>query len=159
MAQESTFTPEIRSSANAYGLLQITPATGRTLARQMGLRYTTSMLTQAETNVRMGTKYLKDLIDKFGGVHYALAGYNAGPHRVVAWQKEAPGLDQDEFIDNIPFAETQAYVKRILGTAEDYRRLYGSGILDASTGLASGPAAVTPPVPRTQPSRSSPSRR
>ena len=159
MAQESTFTPEIRSSANAYGLLQITPATGRTLARQMGLRYTTSMLTQAETNVRMGTKYLKDLIDKFGGVHYALAGYNAGPHRVVAWQKETPNLDQDEFIDNIPFAETQAYVKRILGTAEDYRRLYGSGILDASTGLASGPAAVTPPVPRTQPSRSSPSRR
>ena len=129
MAQESTFTPEIRSAANAYGLLQIIPSTGRTLARQLGLRYTTSMLTQPETNVRMGTKYFKDLLDKFGGVHYALAGYNAGPHRVVTWQKEAPGLAQDEFIDNIPFTETQAYVKRILGTAEDYRRLYGSGIL------------------------------
>jgi soluble lytic murein transglycosylase len=48
---------------------------------------------------------------------------------VARWLKEAPGLPQDEFIDNIPFAETQTYVKRILGTAEDYRRLYGSGIL------------------------------
>ena len=165
MAQESTFTPEIRSSANAVGLLQITPPTGRTLARQLGIRrFTTSMLTQAETNVQMGTKYFKDMVDKFGGEHYALAGYNAGPHRVTAWLKEAPGLEQDEFIDNIPFTETQAYVKRILGTAEDYRRLYGSGLLDASAGLkpeAVGVAAVTskPSTPRTQPPRSTRSRR
>ena len=125
MVQESTLTPEIRSAADAYGLLQITPATGRTLARQLGIRrFTTAMLTQPETNVRMGTKYFKDMVDRFGGVHYALAGYNAGPHRVVAWLKEAPGLPTDEFIDNIPFVETQNYVKRILGTAEDYRRLY-----------------------------------
>ena len=137
MAQESTFTPEIRSAANAYGLLQIIPSTGRTLARQLGIRrFTTSMLTQPETNVRMGTKYFKDMLVRFGGAHYALAGYNAGPHRVVTWRQDAPGLAQDEFIDNIPFAETQAYVKRILGTAEDYRRLYGSGILDVRTGAA-----------------------
>jgi soluble lytic murein transglycosylase len=136
MAQESTFTPEIRSAANAYGLMQITPPTGRTLARQLGIRrFTTSMLTQPETNVRMGTKYFKDMVDRFGGVHYALAGYNAGPHRVVDWLKESPGLPQDEFIDNIPFAETQNYVKRILGTAEDYRRLYGTGVLDPSARL------------------------
>ncbi|HET9195916.1 MAG TPA: transglycosylase SLT domain-containing protein [Vicinamibacterales bacterium] len=165
MVQESTFTPEIRSAANAIGLLQITPPTGRTLARQLGIRrFTTSMLTQAETNVRMGTKYLKDMVDKFGGVHYALAGYNAGPHRVTAWLKESPGLEQDEFIDNIPFTETQAYVKRILGTAEDYRRLYGSGILDASAGLTAEAATIPratakPPAPGTQPSRSTRSRR
>jgi soluble lytic murein transglycosylase len=165
MAQESTFTPEIRSSANAIGLLQITPPTGRTLARQLGIRrFTTSMLTQAETNVRMGTKYFKDMVDKFGGVHFALAGYNAGPHRVTAWLKEAPGLEQDEFIDNIPFTETQAYVKRILGTAEDYRRLYGSGILDVTAGLTAEAATVPqttakPTGPGTQPSRSTRSRR
>jgi soluble lytic murein transglycosylase len=94
------------------------------------------MLTQAETNVRMGTKYFADMVEQFGGAHYALAGYNAGPHRVVAWRKEVPGLEQDEFIDNIPFTETQAYVKRILGTAEDYRRLYGSGLLDVNATLA-----------------------
>ena len=130
MAQESTFTADVRSAANAYGLMQLIPGTGRQVARQLGIRrFTTSMLTQPETNVRLGTKYFKDMVDQFGGVHFALAGYNAGPHRVVAWLKEAPGLPQDEFIDNIPFAETQTYVKRILGTAEDYRRLYGSGAL------------------------------
>ena len=130
MAQESTFTADIRSAANAYGLMQLIPATGRQVARQLGIRrFTTSMLTQPETNVRLGTKYFKDMVDQFGGAHFALAGYNAGPHRVVAWLKEAPGLPRDEFIDNIPFTETQAYVKRILGTAEDYRRLYGSGAL------------------------------
>jgi soluble lytic murein transglycosylase len=165
MAQESTFTPEIRSDANAYGLLQITPPTGRMLARQLGLgRFTTSMLTQAETNVRMGTKYFKDLVEKFGGVHYALAAYNAGPDRVVTWRRDAPGLDQDEFVDNIPFTETQGYVKRILGTAEDYRRLYGSGILDVTSSLTAEAAAATAPAvktatPRTPPSRSTRSRR
>jgi soluble lytic murein transglycosylase len=136
MAQESTFTPEIRSFANAYGLMQVIPDTGRRVARQLGIpRFSTSMLMQAEPNVRIGTKYFKDMVDKFGGAHYALAGYNAGPHRVVAWLKEAPGLPQDEFIDNIPFAETQTYVKRILGTAEDYRRLYGTGVLDPDARL------------------------
>ena len=130
MAQESTFTADIRSAANAYGLLQLIPGTGRQVARQLGIRrFSTSMLTQPETNVRLGTKYFKDMVEQFGGVHFALAGYNAGPHRVVAWLKEAPGLPQDEFIDNIPFTETQGYVKRILGSAEDYRRLYGAGIL------------------------------
>jgi soluble lytic murein transglycosylase len=159
MAQESTFTPEIRSDANAYGLLQITPPTGRMLARQLGIRrFTTSMLTQAETNVRMGTKYFRDLVDKFGGVHYALAAYNAGPDRVATWRRDAPGLEQDEFIDNIPFTETQAYVKRILGTAEDYRRLYGSGILDVATSLTAEAAATAQPAPKTAAPRTPSSR-
>jgi soluble lytic murein transglycosylase len=155
MAQESTFTPEIRSSANAYGLMQIIPATGRQLARTLGIRrFATSMLTQPETNVRMGTKYFKDMLDRFGGAHFALAGYNAGPHRVVDWLKETPGLAQDEFIDNIPFPETQNYVKRILGTAEDYRRLYGpDGVLDPNARLARSTvgdrASSTLPAPST----------
>ncbi len=131
MAQESTFTAEIRSSANARGLMQLMPGTGRIYARKVGMKsFTTASLFQAETNVRLGTQYFKDLVDMFGGAHYALAGYNAGEHRVSRWLTEAPGLPADEFIDNIPFPETQNYVKRILGTAEDYRRLYGAGLLD-----------------------------
>jgi soluble lytic murein transglycosylase len=131
MAQESTFTAEIRSSANARGLMQLLPSTGRIYARKLGMKsFTTASLMQPETNVRLGTQYFKELVAMFGGVHYALAGYNAGEHRVVRWLKEAPGLPADEFIDNIPFPETQNYVKRILGTAEDYRRLYGAGLLD-----------------------------
>jgi soluble lytic murein transglycosylase len=128
IAQESTFDPEIRSVANAWGLMQIVPATGRRLARPLGIRrFTTSMLTDPETNVRMGTLYFSRLVQQFGGTHYALASYNAGENRVVRWKAERPGLDEDEFIDDIPFPETQNYVKRILGTAEDYRLLYGKG--------------------------------
>ena len=106
----------------------------------------TSTLTQPETNVRLGMTYFKDLVDRFGGAHYALASYNAGEHRVAKWIAERPGLAQDEFIDDIPFPETQNYVKRILGTAEDYRRLYGGGILapgldTAATGQDGRPRA------------------
>lgn len=130
MAQESTFTAEIRSSANARGLMQVMPATGRMYARRMGIRpFTTASLSQPETNVRIGIQHFKDLVEKFGGMHYALASYNAGEGRVAEWIKEYPDLPADEFIDSIPYAETQNYVKRILGTAEDYRRLYGAGLL------------------------------
>jgi soluble lytic murein transglycosylase len=128
IAQESTFDPKIRSSANAWGLMQIVPSTGRRLARSLGIRrFRTSILTNAETNVRMGTLYFSQLVNKFGGTHFALASYNAGESRVARWKAERPGLDEDEFIDDIPFPETQNYVKRILGTAEDYRRIYGTG--------------------------------
>jgi soluble lytic murein transglycosylase len=75
--------------------------------------------------VRIGTAYFAELVKKFGGVHFALAGYNAGDHRVARWIAERPGVPREEFIDDIPFPETQNYVKRILGTVEDYRRLYG----------------------------------
>lgn len=128
IAQESTFDPKIRSAANAYGLMQIIPATGRRLARSLGIRrFRTAMLTDPAINVRMGTLYFSRLVEQFGGVHFALASYNAGENRVVRWKAERPGVEQDEFIDDIPFPETQNYVKRILGTAEDYRALYGKG--------------------------------
>ena len=128
VAQESNFDPVVRSHANAYGLMQILPSTGRQYARKLGVRpFSTRRLTEAEVNVRLGTQIFADSIKKFGGVHYALAAYNAGDSRVLRWQREKPGLAQDEFIDDIPFPETQNYVKRILGTAEDYRFLYGSG--------------------------------
>jgi soluble lytic murein transglycosylase len=126
IAQESTFDPKARSVANAWGLMQIVPATGRRLARTVGIpRYSTAKLTDPETNIRLGTLYFSQLTRQFDGVHFALASYNAGESRVVRWKAERPGLDEDEFIDDIPFPETQNYVKRILGTAENYRRLYG----------------------------------
>jgi soluble lytic murein transglycosylase len=127
MAQESTFVPGIRSHANAYGLLQLWPPTARRLARKMKIPYSTRLLTDPEANVRMGTVYFADLVREFGGIHLALASYNAGETAVRRWINERPGLaDREEFIDDIPYPETQNYVKRILGTAEDYRRLYGT---------------------------------
>ena len=140
-AQESTFDAAIRSSAGAIGLMQIMPATGRGFARRIGIRpFSTGRLTDPAVSAAIGTKYLADLMEQFGGAPYVLAAYNAGEHRVVRWKAERPGLPEDEWVDDIPFPETQNYVKRILGTAEDYRRLYGGGILAP---LASG-AAVSP---------------
>ena len=125
IAQESTFQADIKSAANAWGLMQIVPATGREYATRLGIRpFSTNRLTDPEVNVQIGTTYFSDLVKRFGGVVPALAAYNAGPSRVVKWTAERPGMEQEEFIDDIPFAETQNYVKRILGTAEDYRRLY-----------------------------------
>ncbi|MCR4375944.1 MAG: transglycosylase SLT domain-containing protein [Acidobacteria bacterium] len=125
VAQESTFDPKIRSAADAWGLMQILPSTGRRYARTLKIRrFTTASLTSPEINVRIGTTYLSDLVKRFGGVAPALASYNAGENRVARWLAERPGLDRDEFIDNIPFPETQGYVKKIIGTAEDYRLLY-----------------------------------
>jgi len=142
IAQESTFTADVKSAANAYGLMQLLPSTGRQYARMLKLtpRFSLRMLTTAETNIKMGTAYFADLVQQFGGTHYALATYNAGPNRVARWISERPGVERDQFIDDIPFPETQNYVKRILGTAEDYRRLYGS---DA---LASADVDATPAV-------------
>jgi soluble lytic murein transglycosylase len=127
VVQESNFDPVVVSHANAYGLMQVLPSTGRSYARKLGIRpFSTGRLKDAEINVRIGTQIFADEIRKYGGVHFALAAYNAGGSRVIRWQREKPGLPQDEFIDDIPFPETQNYVKRILGTAEDYRFLYSS---------------------------------
>ena len=128
VAQESSFQADARSSANAWGLMQILPSTGRKLARAEGMRrFSTAKLVDPETNVRLGTRYFAGLVNSLGADHLALASYNAGPSRVTRWRAEKPGVPRDEFIDDIPFPETQNYVKRILGTAEDYRRLYPEG--------------------------------
>ncbi len=164
-AQESTFDAAIRSSAGAIGLMQIMPATGRGFARRMGIRpFSTARLTEPAVNAAIGTQYLADLVAQFGGTAYALAAYNAGEHRVVRWKGERPGLPEDEWVDDIPFPETQNYVKRILGTAEDYRRLYGGGVLapPATPGATVKPLVITPPpaTPARRPSaRPTPKRR
>lgn len=151
IAQESTFTADVRSSANAYGLMQLLPSTGRRYAQRLGIRpFSTASLTRPETNIRLGMAHFKELIDRFGGVHYALASYNAGDSRVSEWLDERPGLPQDEFIDDIPYPETQNYVKRILGTAEDYRRLYGEGRLVPGSLKDAPPTRPLRVTPRTK---------
>jgi hypothetical protein len=98
----------------------------------------------------MGTAFFSDLVNRFGGVHLALASYNAGEHRVARWMAERPGLDRDEWIDDIPFPETQGYVKKILGTADDYRRLYGG----AGGEVPDSPALLKTLAPRPAAARS-----
>ncbi len=125
MCQESTFQADVRSPANAWGLMQILPSTGRRYAQRLGIRpFTTARLTSPEVNIRIGMAYFADLRDQFDHLADALAAYNAGENRVVRWRAERPDIPLAEFIDDIPFPETQHYVKRVLGTAEDYRLLY-----------------------------------
>jgi soluble lytic murein transglycosylase len=124
VAQESTFVRDIRSAANAVGLMQLLPSTARRMAGALNIRYSSALLTTPEANIRLGTAYLAQHFKEFGQPHLVLASYNAGERIVRTWVAERPGLPQDEFIDDIPYPETQNYVKRILGTAEDYRRLY-----------------------------------
>jgi soluble lytic murein transglycosylase len=124
IAQESTFVPDIRSHAGAVGLTQLMTPTARQYARKLKIPYSPRVLTNPDTNIRMGTALFADLIKKYGAVHLALASYNAGETPVRRWLADRPGLPAEEFIDEIPYPETQAYVKRIIGTAEDYRRLY-----------------------------------
>jgi soluble lytic murein transglycosylase len=124
--QESTFNPRVQSHAGARGLMQILPSTGRFLARQERVRYDAKDLYDPEINIRYGTRYLKDVLGSFGGrVDYALASYNAGPHRVKRWTGMDLSIPSEVFIEEIPFEETRNYVKLVLRNEMLYRRLYG----------------------------------
>ncbi|MDR0786625.1 MAG: transglycosylase SLT domain-containing protein [Gemmatimonadota bacterium] len=126
--QESAFRPRVRSRVGAVGLGQIMPATGRDLAAALGIReYDVSMLEVPEINVRMGTRFLGDLVRRYGGAtDLALAGYNAGPARADQWRKRfSYGHDTDAFRAAIPFSETRNYVMVVLRNAAIYQGLYG----------------------------------
>lgn len=124
--QESTFNPVVRSPAGARGLMQIMPRTGRILARHERRRYSLGELTDPEINIRYGTRYLRQVLDRFEGrLDYALASYNAGPHRVRRWAHMDRTREPEAFIEEIPFTETRNYVKLVLRNEMMYRRIYG----------------------------------
>ncbi len=126
--QESEFNPKAVSRANARGLTQVMPTTGRQLSRKLGIRgYRTSMLFSPDTNLKIGTYYLKALSDELEGKwEAALASYNAGKSRVVVWLGSGTYHEPAEFVESIPFNETRVYVESVLRNAEVYRRLYGT---------------------------------
>jgi soluble lytic murein transglycosylase len=123
--QESEFNPSAISHANAYGLMQLLPSVGRQMAREEGIgHFDTFQLLDPATNIRLGTRYLRKTLDKFGGVpEYALAAYNAGDERVVDWQAAGPYHGTDEFVESIPFSETREYVEAILRNEETYKAI------------------------------------
>ena len=125
--QESEFDAKIVSYAGAIGLTQVMPATGRELARRVGVRgYRTSLLTIPETNLRLGTYYLKDLYNSLdGSMEQALASYNGGLSRVVKWRGWGPFQEPSELVETIPLNQTRDYVQIIMRNADLYRRLYG----------------------------------
>ena len=130
--QESAFNEAARSKANARGLMQVLPTTGRLLARQAGIsRYTVTKLYHPETNIALGTSYLASLLQRYGGrVELALAAYNAGDSRVDRWLQQFGDTDMAEFVERIPFSETRAYVKQVMSNTAHYqaRTVLSSGL-------------------------------
>ncbi len=113
---ESLFMRDVRSRAGAIGLMQLMPATGKSVARQISLPYSgLATLTDPDKNIRLGTSYLGQMAERYGGNRIlATAAYNAGPHRVDRWLPQAGHVDPRIWIENIPFNETRGYVKRVL---------------------------------------------
>jgi len=123
--QESEFNPSVISYANAWGLMQLLPSVGKQMAREEGMaHFQTFQLLDPETNIKLGTRYLRQMLDHLGGVpEYALAAYNAGENRVVDWQSAGPYQGMDEFVESIPFTQTREYVQSILRNVETYKAI------------------------------------
>ncbi|HWG39755.1 MAG TPA: transglycosylase SLT domain-containing protein, partial [Candidatus Acidoferrales bacterium] len=126
--QESEFNPAAISSANAMGLMQLLPSVGKKLAREMKMkRFSSDELLVANTNLLLGTRYFKHMVDHFDGqVEYALAAYNAGADRVDDWRKNGNFADVEEFVESIPFTQTREYVQAIMRNAALYKLLYSN---------------------------------
>jgi soluble lytic murein transglycosylase len=126
--QESEFNPLAVSRANAVGLMQLLPKTGKVVAHQVDLkRYNPTQLFTPEVNLQLGTRYFRGMVDKFGGsFENALAAYNAGSDRVEEWMGQGKYRDSAEFVESIPFTETREYVQAIMRNASVYKQLYGT---------------------------------
>lgn len=125
--EESSYDPRARSWVGAVGLMQLMPETARLVAADAGLRMTEPAgLWEPPVNIALGAHYLAQLRDRFQEPLFAVAGYNAGPHRVQRWLAERRTVDLEEFVDLIPFDETRAFVKRVAASWHHYRRLYGT---------------------------------
>jgi soluble lytic murein transglycosylase len=123
--QETIFTTRSKSSANAYGLMQVLVPTGRLTARKYGMtqEITAESLYNPRLNIQLGTAYLRDQIDKFGRIEYVAAAYNAGPLRAAAWSTSLPS-QIDEWAEAVPFKETRGYVQGVVRNRLQYLRLY-----------------------------------
>ena len=125
--QESEFNPNAISHANAVGLMQLLPGTGKKVAKEEKLRhFSASQLYTPNVNLQLGTRYFKSMVDKFGSFEYALAAYNAGSDRVEDWLTAGKYRDPQEFVESIPFTETREYVQAILRNANVYKQIYGT---------------------------------
>jgi len=125
--QESRFIMDAQSNVGAAGLMQVMPDTARWTARRIGMRgFKPKHIKDRDTNIAIGTSYLKLVLDAFdGSMPLAAAAYNAGPARVRAWLNQTPeqGMDGAIWTENVPFPETRDYVKKVLANATNYAAL------------------------------------
>ena len=122
--QESRFISEARSSAGAAGLMQVMPRTARYIASRIGMRnYRAKSVTEVQTNVNLGTGYLKLVLDQLGHPVLASAAYNAGPGRARRWRDAEKSLEGAIYAETIPFGETRRYVKKVMANSVFYSQI------------------------------------
>jgi len=125
--EESAFGERVVSSSGAVGLMQLLPTTANHLVNAKGSSGDPTKLDAPADNIALGTRYLAMMIEEFKGNRArALAAYNAGPNQVRRWLGRLGDRTDDEFIEEIPFSETRAYVKRVLGSYYRYRAQYSN---------------------------------
>ncbi|MDQ2924254.1 MAG: transglycosylase SLT domain-containing protein [Acidobacteriota bacterium] len=124
--QESEFNPGAVSRANAYGLMQLLPSVGKSEAKHVGIKkFSTNSLLDPTINLELGTRDLRQTLDRYGGVvEYALASYNAGDTPVRQWIAMNDYKDMPEWVESIPYTETREYVQAIVRNREMYRAIY-----------------------------------
>ncbi len=156
--QESRFIADARSGVGASGLMQLMPATARWTAKKIGLDYSHALIADRDVNLKLGNAYLKLVLDDVGGSQpMAAAAYNAGPGRPRKW-REGATLEAAIWVENIPFAETRDYVKKVLSNAAYYASVMAPAAAGAPPAATKGTSvrarlgrAVGPPDPATPP--------
>ena len=148
--QESRFVMDARSVVGASGLMQVMPATAKWTAKKIGINdFTPAKLTDRDTNIAIGTGYLKLVLDTFqGSMPLAAAAYNAGPSRARAWRgaSGAPVLEAAIWAENIPFNETRDYVKKVLSNTTLYAAMISGQPQSIKARLGNvGPLEATAP--------------
>lgn len=143
--EESSYDPRARSGVGAVGLMQLMPDTARIVAQELGRPLgDIGTLWDPPVNITLGSRYLAQLVTRFRDPLFAVAAYNAGPHRVQRWIAERPQADMEEFVDQIPFDETRGFAKRVFTSWHHYRRLYGE---TAAPGRRGEAVAAPRPAP------------
>lgn len=123
MREESRFDPYARSVAGARGLMQLMPQTAYRIDKSISLGISKdSQINEVKNNIHLGVYYIKSLFKEFGSLPYVLAAYNAGEIIVKKWQKQGSRKAVDEFIEEIPYAETRNYVKKVVTSYFQYKR-------------------------------------
>ena len=126
IGEESRFKEDAGSRAGAQGLMQIMPATGKNIAKQIGItNFNVSMLIDPEVNIRMGSYYISQMLSNFSGnKYYALGAYNGSPAVIQKWIAKYGNLDIDEFIESLTYDETKNYIKKVMTSYYIYQLLY-----------------------------------
>jgi len=128
MRRESGFRPEVQSTADARGLMQLLPKTGAAIAKELAQQAPDpDELFSPDINIRLGSWYLGALMKRFKHPTLAAAAYNAGPTAAVKWTRENGKLPLDLFVELIPYKETRGYVKQVVADLYNYRALYEPG--------------------------------